>query len=110
MVVEQGFPTWRLMMKNVYPLGAAILYRKMVFDFEIQYRDDETGIPSNTLQNAATTGLSTEPLIQVFKLDQLDQSQFQNADGFFDYVEGITVNSQNGYVYFSRTRTFWREF
>ena len=44
-------PTWNLMMKNVYPLGAFPL-EPNGFRFEIQYRDDQTGIPSNTLQNA----------------------------------------------------------
>ena len=48
----------------------------------------------------------TLPLIQVLNLDQLDQSQFRNADGFFDYVEGITVNSQNGYVIFPEPEPF----
>ena len=58
------------------------------FRFEIQYRDDQTGISSNVLQNALTADIPNTPLIQVLNLDQLDQSQFRNADGFFDYVEG----------------------
>ena len=103
--VEESFPTWRLMMKNIYALGAFPLTPDG-FRFEIQYRDDQTGIPSNTLQNANTTGIANLPLIQVLKLDQLDQTQFKNADGFFDYVEGITVNSENGYVIFPEPEPF----
>jgi cell surface protein SprA len=103
--VEEAFPTWDLMMKNVYALGAFPLSQDG-FRFEIQYRDDQTGIPSNTLQNALTTGISTKPLLQVLRLDQLDQSQFQTSDGFFDYVEGVTVNSQNGYVIFPEPEPF----
>jgi cell surface protein SprA len=102
---DESFPTWRLMMKNVYALGAYPLTQDG-FRFEIQYRDDETGIPSNVLQNAQTTDIANTPLIQVLKLDQLDQSQFRTADGFFDYVEGITVNSQNGYVIFPDPEPF----
>jgi cell surface protein SprA len=102
---DESFPTWRLMMKNVYALGAYPLTQDG-FRFEIQYRDDETGIPSNVLQNAQTTDIANTPLIQVLKLDQLDQSQFRTADGFFDYVEGITVNSQNGYVIFPEPEPF----
>ena len=102
---EESFPTWRLMMKNVYALGAYPLTQDG-FRFEIQYRDDATGIPSNVLQNAQTTDIANTPLIQVLKLDQLDQSQFRTADGFFDYVEGITVNSQNGYVIFPDPEPF----
>lgn len=102
---DEAFPTWNLMMKNVYALGAFPLTPDG-FRFEIQYRDDETGIPSNTLQNAQTTDIANTPLLQVFNLDRLDQTQFQTADGYFDYVEGITVNSQNGYVIFPEAEPF----
>ncbi len=101
----EAFPTWDLMMKNVYPLGAFPL-EPNGFLFEIQYRDDQTGIPSNTLQNAETPGLANRPLLQVMNLDRLDQTQFQSPDGFFDYVEGITVNSQNGFVIFPHPEPF----
>jgi len=103
--VEEAFPTWNLMMKNVYALGAFPLTPDG-FRFEIQYRDDQTGIPSNTLQNAQTTGVANTPLLQVFNLDRLDQTQFQTPDGYFDYVEGITINSQNGYVIFPQAEPF----
>ena len=102
---DESFPTWRLMMKNIYALGAFPLTQDG-FRFEILYRDDNTGIASNVLQNSNTTNIPNVPLIQVFKLDQLDQSQFRTADGFFDYVEGITVNSQNGYVIFPEPEPF----
>ena len=102
---EESFPTWRLMMKNIYALGAFPLTQDG-FRFEIQYRDDDTGIASNVLQNANTPDIPTIPLIQVFKLDQLDQSQFRTPDGFFDYVEGITVNSQNGFIIFPEPEPF----
>ena len=101
----EQFPTWRLMMKNVYALGAYPLSQEG-FRFEIQYRDDATGIPSNTLQNAQTPEISGKPLLQVLRLDQLDQSQFRDADGYFDYVEGITVNSQDGMIFFPEPEPF----
>lgn len=102
---EESFPTWRLMMKNVYALGAFPLTQDG-FRFEIQYRDDQTGIPSNVLQNAQTPGIPNLPLLQVLKLDQLDQSQFRKPDGYFDYVEGITVNSENGFIFFPEPEPF----
>ena len=102
---EEAFPTWNLMMKNVYALGAFPLTQDG-FRFEVQYRDDQTGIASNTLQNAQTTGIPNTPLLQVLNLDRLDQTQFQNSDGYFDYVEGITVNSENGYVIFPEPEPF----
>ena len=103
--LDESFPTWRLMMKNVYALGAFPLTQDG-FRFEIQYRDDQTGIPSNVLQNAQTTGISNLPLLQVLNLDQLDQSQFRASDGYFDYVEGVTVNSENGFIFFPEPEPF----
>ena len=103
--ITESFPTWRLMMKNVYALGTFPLSQDG-FYFEIQYRDDQTGISSNVLQNANTAGIPNLPLIQVFKLDQLDQSQYRTPDGYFDYVEGITVNSQNGFIFFPEPEPF----
>ncbi len=105
---KEAFPTWRLMMKNIYALGAYPLTQDG-FRFEIQYRDDDTGIASNVLQNANTPNIPNTPLIQVLNLDQLDQSQFRTPDGFFDYVEGITVNSQNGYIIFPEPEPFGKD-
>ena len=102
---NEAFPTWRLMMKNIYALGAYPLTQDG-FRFEIQYRDDDTGIASNVLQKANTPNIPNTPLIQVLNLDQLDQSQFRTADGFFDYIEGITVNSPNGYIIFPEPEPF----
>nr|BFF39201.1 cell surface protein SprA [Tenacibaculum mesophilum] len=103
----EPFPTWRLMMKNVYALGAFPLQREG-FRFELLYRDDETGTLQNTLQNAANTALKNEPLLRLLNLDKLDQSEYAvtNGDGFFDYVEGITVNSERGYILFPEPEPF----
>ncbi|RKF05281.1 protein involved in gliding motility SprA [Tenacibaculum lutimaris] len=103
----EPFPTWRLMMKNVYALGAFPLQRDG-FRFELLYRDDETGTLQNTLQNAANTSLKNEPLLRLLNLDKLDQSEYAvtNGDGFFDYVEGVTVNSERGYILFPEPEPF----
>ena len=110
---EEAFPTWELMMKNIYALGESPLTNEG-FRFEIQYRDDETGIPSNTIQNAETeinqngelVPIANIPLLQVMNLDRLDQTQFQTPDGYFDYIEGITVDSRNGYIIFPQPEPF----
>lgn len=104
---DEPFPTWRLMMKNIYALGVFPLTQDG-FRFEIMYRDDNTGVPSNTLQNATTPGIATKTLLNVLSLDKLDQSAFAVAegDGFFDYVEGVTVNSEKGFIIFPETEPF----
>ncbi|MGB1042047.1 MAG: cell surface protein SprA [Tenacibaculum sp.] len=106
-VPAEAFPTWRLMMKNVYALGAFPLQRDG-FRFELLYRDDETGTLQNTLQKAQDVTLRDETLLRLLNLDQLDQSQYTvpEGDGFFDYVEGVTVNSERGYVVFPEPEPF----
>ncbi len=101
------FPTWRLMMKNVYALGAVPLSQEG-FRFELLYRDDNTGVLQNTLQGATDTSLLNQTLLNLFEIDKLDQSQFKvdGGDGFFDYVEGITVNSSRGLIYFPKPEPF----
>ena len=109
----EAFPTWQLMMKNVYALGAFPLQREG-FRIELLYRDDETGTLQNTLQNALTDKgipdkeIRAKPLLRIFNLDQLDQSEYAvpEGDGFFDYVEGVTVSSERGYVIFPEPEPF----
>ena len=107
-----AFPTWRLMMKNVYALGAYPLQQDG-FVFELMYRDDNIGVQLNTLQEAQGTAEDGSPinddvLLNLFGIDRLDQSQYavNGGDGFFDYVEGITVNSSNGLIYFTSAEPF----
>ncbi|TYP99662.1 protein involved in gliding motility SprA [Tenacibaculum adriaticum] len=103
----EPFPTWRLMMKNVYALGAYPLQQEG-FRFELMYRDDENGVLQNTLQRATDGELHDRTLLNLFNIDRLDQSQFviTEGDGFFDYVEGITVSSDRGLIYFPETEPF----
>ncbi|MEX6626617.1 T9SS outer membrane translocon Sov/SprA [Tenacibaculum salmonis] len=102
-----AFPTWQLMMKNVYALGAFPLQREG-FRIELLYRDDQTGTLQNTLQKALTPDVSEKPLLRIFNLDKLDQSEYAvpEGDGFFDYVEGVTVSSERGYVIFPEPEPF----
>ncbi len=104
---NKSFPTWSLMMKNIYPIGAFPLMRDG-FRFELMYRDDETGVLLNTLQGAKETDIRDRTLLNILNLDKLDQSEYAvpNGDGFFDYVEGVTVNSERGYIIFPEPEPF----
>ncbi|MFV0249221.1 MAG: cell surface protein SprA [Tenacibaculum sp.] len=104
---EKAFPTWRLMMKNIYNIGAYPLSQNG-FRLDLLYRDDQTGILQNTLQNATTSNIENLPLMQIFHIDRLDQSQYQvvGGDGYFDFIEGVTVNSKNGYIIFPDPEPF----
>ncbi|QXP80163.1 MULTISPECIES: cell surface protein SprA [Winogradskyella] len=112
-------PIWDLMMKNIYDTGAYQL-SKEDFTLNIFYTEassvnyitpavvggSEVPFPAFT----DGTEIRETPLIRLFHLDKLDyngdaQSQ---GDGFFDYVEGVTVLSQNGKIIFTKTEPFGR--
>ncbi|CCG99583.1 hypothetical protein FAES_1573 [Fibrella aestuarina BUZ 2] len=88
-------PMWNLMMKNVYSLNTNNVARQG-FQFRVIYKDDQTGIDNPTLQDV----LVGVPLVQVFNLDRLNQQLDNQPDGNFDYVEGFTIDSRNGKIYF----------
>jgi cell surface protein SprA len=91
-----SIPMWDLMMKNVYSLGAFNISRER-FRLDITYNSIAQGIDINYLPEGAVAGL---PLIQVMNLDRLNQQQDPVSDGVFDFIEGVTINSMNGRIYF----------
>ena len=88
-------PTWNLMMKNIYNVGA---YRvdEQEFRLEVLYQDpgggDKRFIPE--------PDLTKFPLLRLLNLDNLNILRDPQPDGVFDYVPGLTINPQNGRVMF----------
>lgn len=117
-IKEPGKRIWDLMMKNVYSLGAYQMESEG-FLFEVLYKDDKTGVAINSLQNASSTFNSNgtevlvgdRTLLNLMKLDNLDQNSFikPNGDGYFDYIEGITVDSETGSIHFPTVEPFGRD-
>ncbi len=106
-IVNTNIPLWKLMMKNIYDIGAYQL-QPDGFRLEVMYQDDAAGVPLNILQNAQTNGIPEKTLLNLLRLDRLDQSNNiePEGDGFFDFIEDITINSQNGYVIFPTVQPF----
>ena len=88
--------TWDLMMKNVYYLGANSITSKD-FRLDIQYESDSTGTNLTYLPEG---NLKSKTLLQLMNLDRLDAKQNANPNGFYDYVEGYTVQSSTGRIIF----------
>ena len=88
-------PTWDLMMKNVYNVGAYQV-DEQEFRLDVFYQDpgggDKRFIPE--------PDLSRFPLLQLFNLDNLNILRDPQPDGVFDFVPGLTINPQNGRVMF----------
>ncbi len=103
------FPNWDLMMKNVYAIGAYQVSSEN-FVLNLLYRNDKTGVPVNYISETDSANISPlvqkQPLLKVLELDNLDTRNEPNPDGVFDYVEGITINSRNGRIYFPLLEPF----
>jgi cell surface protein SprA len=108
-------PIWNLMMKNIYQIPGAYQLKQENFRFNILYTDPSpinyisevsgSPFPSNpTPENK----VAETPLLKVFNLDKLN---FNNdpqtgGDGFFDFMQGLTVDTQNGRIIFTTKEPF----
>ncbi|MBX2965392.1 MAG: cell surface protein SprA [Cyclobacteriaceae bacterium] len=90
-------PTWDLMMKNIYALNVTQLSPEG-FQMRMIYRDDRSGIDNPQLQEGQQ--VRNRQLIEVFGLDKLNPMNDPQRDGNFDFVEGVTINTQTGVIIF----------
>ncbi|NMB51321.1 MAG: cell surface protein SprA, partial [Bacteroidales bacterium] len=90
------FPTWDLMMKNVYSLGTGRL-ESNDFQLNILYEDDKTG---NSINYIPEGSLADKILLQVMGLDNLNSQRDWVSDGYFDFIDGVTVNMSRGKIIF----------
>ena len=95
--INTRVPTWDLMMKNVYNLGANQVERDG-FTLRIHYRDDLTGVDNPSLHQGART--QDQQLIRLLRLDQLNPNNDPQPDGNFDFIEGVTIDTRNGNIIF----------
>lgn len=100
---DKLIPSWELMMKNVYNLNANQINQDG-FQFRVIYRDDQSGIDNPSLHEGVNT--KDVPLIELLGLDRLNQNNDPPKDGNFDFVEGITIEPNKGYVIFPVLKPF----
>ncbi len=96
------YPTWNLMMKNIYSLGSGRL-ESSDFQLNILYEDDKTGNSINYLPEGR---IANKILLQVLGLDNLNSQQDHMPDGYFDFIDGITINVSRGKIIFPVTEPF----
>ena len=109
-------PVWNLMMKNIYQIPGAYQVKQDDFRFNILYTDPSpinyispvdtaNPFPSNP---APGNEVTETPLLKVFNLDKLNYNNDPQAggDGFFDYLQGITFDAQNGRIIFTTKEPF----
>lgn len=107
-VINVEEPVWDLMMKNIYSLGAYNLERDD-FRMNIVYTDPQ---PLNYLPGVDGESLPEEveqtPLLRVFNLDNLNihGDPIIGGDGFFDFVPGLTIDTETGSIIFTSVEPF----
>jgi len=97
-------PTWQLMMKNVYALGG-LGVSKDQFQLNVLYQDPG-GIETRYISEGPNAGV---PLLTLLNLDRLNAQNEPQPDGVFDFVDGITINTQQGKVIFPVLEPFGRD-
>ena len=100
--ISTRLPMWRLMMKNVYSLGAYQMERSN-FKLQVKYLSDSTG---TQLMYLPIPGASQVPLLQIMGLDRIDSNQLTNPDGLFDFIDGYTVIPSMGKIIFPVAEPF----
>ncbi len=101
-VTNPKVPSWDLMMKNVYNIGAYQLARED-FRLDVIYDNVEAGTRTNYLTEGAVNG---EILLRTMGMDKLNNNNDPYPDGFFDFVEGVTISSQTGRIYMPKIEPF----
>ncbi|HEY0680592.1 MAG TPA: cell surface protein SprA, partial [Chitinophagaceae bacterium] len=100
-------PIWDLMMKNIYTLrtsdGSFISsIQPSDFKLNILYEEPSKG-PKRYLPEGEKAGV---PLITLLNLDRLNSRSDPQPDGVFDYLEGLTVVSQQARIIFPKLEPF----
>ena len=100
-------PLWRVMMKNVYSMGAFGVSNED-FRLDVWYNDPNSGVDLNYIPREPLEG---QLLVQVLGMDRIDINGLPNQDGVFDYVDnaavnGGTINSQNGRIFLPSVEPF----
>ncbi len=84
------------MMRNVYSLNATRV-QKDRFRLDVKILSDTTGV---YLTYIPEPGLKNTPLVRLMNLDRLDNNNKANPNGYFDFVDGYTIDASTGRVFF----------
>jgi cell surface protein SprA len=113
-------PVWNLMMKNIYQIQGAYQLIQEDFRLNILYKNpsalnyitpatnaagNPVPFPSNP---TADNTIENTTLLKVLNVDKLNYNNDPQAggDGFFDFIPGLTVDTQNGRIIFTSKEPF----
>ncbi|MCX7606037.1 MAG: cell surface protein SprA, partial [Bacteroidia bacterium] len=101
---NQPYPTWDLMMKNVYRLDAFNI-RQEGFDLQVVYEATDGSGDISYLPSADTRD---RPIIQIVGLDRLRNNMEAGADNTFDFIPQVTIFPDRGVLVFPVLEPFGR--
>jgi cell surface protein SprA len=96
-ILKTNLPTWKLMMKNIYSLNA-FQVSSTNFKLTVARLDDKSGIDKPVMDEGQNT--KSKLWLKLTGLDNLNQQGEKQSDGYFDFLEGITIDAQNGRIAF----------
>lgn len=99
-------PTWKLMMKNIYNIGAFQVNQED-FILNIMYQNDKGGSSINYFpEGSSTDAIKNKSFLEILNVDNLNSQLDPGADGMFDFIDGITIYSTNGRIIFPEIEPF----
>ncbi len=102
-ILKTNIPTWDLMMKNIYSLGAFQISRND-FRFNVFRIDEKSGVENPVMMEGRN--LNNQRWLEITGFDRLNQNNGLGADGTFDFLEGVTIDPQFGRIIFPSIEPF----
>jgi Motility related/secretion protein len=99
-LVPQDTLAWELKLKNIYRLPVSRIVQEG-FEFDVQYQTD--GVYQPTLP--PTENISTN-LITIMGLDKYTNGRSGPPDNKFDFLPGVTIDPENGFIIFPTLKPF----
>jgi cell surface protein SprA len=96
-LLKTSLPTWKLMMKNIYSLNAYQV-SSSGFKMQIARLDDKSGIEKPRMEEGQNT--KGKLWLQLTDVDNLDAQNQKQPDGYFDFLDKVTIDAQNGLLIF----------
>ncbi|HSD05829.1 cell surface protein SprA [Flavobacterium sp.] len=108
-------PIWNLMMKNIYQIQGAYQLAQEDFRLNILYKNPSalnyiTPVPGTSFPTnpSPENTIDNTTLLKVLNVDKLNYNNDPQTggDGFFDFIPGMTVDTQNGRLIFTTKEPF----
>ena len=96
-VTKVNLPVWKLQMKNIYSLGTYQV-NPTNFILNITRLDEKSGVEEQVMTEGALT--TAKRWLQLLDLDNINAQQDRVPDGQFDFIQGITIDANNGLIIF----------